>query len=269
MDITRETVLKWLEDQRRSHTWLAEQCGKTIQAVSNWLREKNPQAISASAKITIAKLMAEDAAANEAKPPHSLVLEFNDDDYESIENAALRSNKSIRNWAKDTLVGIADVDVVALAKFLGGRDHLTIYTQPEEPISKIAENEIPYRVHSFEIPLLRAAAGFPIIADAEIVEVEKDYGQGRFLLELRGDSMEPQFNDRQRVVLRDKSTLKRPVLKYGEFYAFVHNGSTTFKMWAKDKSGNKVLRSLNPEHADIPADENTDWIGWFDAEDNQ
>jgi SOS-response transcriptional repressor LexA len=120
----------------------------------------------------------------------------------------------------------------------------------------------------YEIPLLRAAAGSPILADAETVEVDQDHGTGRFMLELRGDSMAPRFADRQRIVLRDKATLKRPVLKYGEFYLFVHEGQSTFKQWAKDKAGNKVLRSLNPKHEDIPADEDTNWIGWYDASDN-
>jgi SOS-response transcriptional repressor LexA len=119
-----------------------------------------------------------------------------------------------------------------------------------------------------EVPLLRAAAGYPILADAEMVETTDDLGPGRFLLELRGDSMEPRFRDRQRVILRDRSTLKRPVLKYGEFYCFIHDGAACFKQWAKDKEGRKVLRSLNPEHPDIPADEQTEWLGWFDPADN-
>ena len=119
-----------------------------------------------------------------------------------------------------------------------------------------------------EVPLLRAAAGAPILADAEMVQPDHDLGKGRFLLELRGDSMEPRFLDRQRVVLRDKATLRRPLLKYGQFYCFIHEGAATFKEWAKDDQGRKVLRSLNPEHLDIPADEQTEWIGWYDAEDN-
>jgi len=120
-----------------------------------------------------------------------------------------------------------------------------------------------------EIPLLRAAAGLPILADAEMVEPDRKVGDGRFLLELRGDSMEPFFHDRQRVILRDKTTLKRPLLKYGDFYCFVHEGAATFKQWAKDSQGNKVLRSLNPEHRDIPVAEDTDWIGWYDLKDNE
>lgn len=120
-----------------------------------------------------------------------------------------------------------------------------------------------------ELPLLRAAAGAPILSDAEMVEVDQDYGAGRFVLELRGDSMEPNFHNRQRIIMREKSSLRRPVLKYGELYAFIVDGLITFKQWAKDKkTGDKVLRSLNPEHADINADENTDWIGWYDVADN-
>lgn len=119
-----------------------------------------------------------------------------------------------------------------------------------------------------EVPLLRAAAGFPILADAEMIQPDRALGPGRFVLELRGDSMEPRFQDRQRIVLRDKATLQRPLLKYGQLYCFIHEGAACFKQWAKDKEGRKVLRSLNPDHADIPADEHTEWIGWFDPADN-
>lgn len=118
------------------------------------------------------------------------------------------------------------------------------------------------------VPLLRAAAGVPILADAEHVEPDHDLGEGRFLLELRGDSMEPRFRNKQRLVLRDKATLKRPLLKYEQFYCFIHNGAATFKQWAKDSGGRKVLRSLNSNYPDIPADEATDWIGWMDEKDN-
>jgi len=129
---------------------------------------------------------------------------------------------------------------------------------------KTTNFELPFP----SVPLLRAAAGIPILADAEHVEPDRDLGEGRFLLELRGDSMEPRFLHKQRLVLRDKSTLKRPLLKYEQFYCFIHNGAATFKQWAKDASGRKVLRSLNPNHPDIPADEATDWIGWMDEKDN-
>ena len=121
----------------------------------------------------------------------------------------------------------------------------------------------------FYIPFLHLAAGSPIVADAEMMEVDKDHGKGRFMIELHGDSMEPQFKDGQRIVLRDKAKLSRPLLKYGQMYAFIHNGSGTFKVWAKDKAGNKVLRSLNPDYADIPVEEDTDWIGWYDETDNR
>ena len=162
------------------------------------------------------------------------------------------------------------------------KDYLSILNQKQTtekdapPVLRIAETVTEYKVPPkpdlpapYEMPLLRAAAGAPILGDEEMVEVERDYGHGRFLLELRGESMAPRFQDRQRIVMRHKSSLRRPVLKYGELYAFVVDGLVTFKQWAKDKqTGERVLRSLNPEHADLIADETTDWIGWVDPADN-
>lgn len=257
MEITRSIVLEWLEQERRSQTWLAEQCGVSKQAVSNWLREKNPQAISAAAQLIITRLMAEDAAKSDAKPLQNLVLEFEDAQFEKLEKAALANRQTVRDWSKEILNGIASMDVADFVKqFFPER------SRREEIVETASVITFP------EVPLLRAAAGSPILADAEMIQPDRDLGEGRFILELRGDSMEPMFRDRQRVILRDKNLLKRPVLKYGELYCFVHDGQACFKQWAKDDEGNKVLRSLNPEHADIVATEETGWIGWFDPSDN-
>lgn len=257
MEITRETVNQWLEHNRRSQKWLAEQCGVSDQAVSNWLRESNHRPISAAAQITIRRLMDEDAARQQAAPLQNLVLEFEGDQFGAIEQAALAGRQTVREWAKDVLNGAATMDVDAfVAEFFPDR------------VARFHTSADESAVASFPIPLLRAAAGFPILSDAEVIEHDRELGDGRFLLELRGDSMEPRFHDRQRVVLRDKATLRRPVLKYKEFYCFIHEGAACFKQWAKDGEGRKVLRSLNPEHPDVPADEATEWIGWFDPADN-
>lgn len=160
---------------------------------------------------------------------------------------------------------------VALVRSLGLEESVARPPEREglsrggKPTHRPKPKPVENKVMQMEIPLLRAAAGSPLLSDAEMVEVERDYGKGRFLLELRGDSMEPRFRDKQRIVMRDKATLKRPLLKYGELYAFVVNGRITFKQWAKGK----VLRSLNAEYPDIPADEETDWIGWYDPKDNE
>ena len=118
MDITKEVVNKWLETERRSQTWLAEQCGVTVQNASNWLADGSNREIPVKHQITIAALMAEDAAASEAKPPHNLVLEFLDEEYSCIENKALSELKTIREWAKDMLLEIANENIEALAATL-------------------------------------------------------------------------------------------------------------------------------------------------------
>lgn len=112
--ITRESVLKWLDQTSRKQTWLAQQCGVSKQAVSNWLREKNPQSISASAALKIQRLMAEDEAKRQAAQPHNLVLEFNTLENRNIEEAARRRNETRTAWAKRTLNEIAEIEVADL-----------------------------------------------------------------------------------------------------------------------------------------------------------
>lgn len=234
-----------LEKLGKSRAWLADSSGRKLRSIGDALA---PSAVGTSKRSSHLQRALSDAieaeeARQHAAPPAP--------DRITIECTPVER----REW-----------QAASVPKHQGNLDRWIVDSLNDAARHKLFIDETV--VHCFPVPLLRAAAGFPILADAEIVEVDRDLGPGRFLLELRGDSMEPRFRDKQRVVLRDKSTLKRPVLKYGELYCFCHAGAATFKQWAKDGEGNKVLRSLNPKHSDILADEETDWLGWFDPKDN-
>ena len=252
MTPTKDEIKAWLKRFGRSRDWLGQKCGNIEKrTVDNWL--SSPKNIPDTALYIIARLMADDEAAEKqrqqsSEPQSHLVIKVDVDEFNAWENIAVRKTPA------------QTVTEYCLAAIRSAFD--------EEMSTKLAPVQESHVITFPEVPLLRAAAGFPILADAEMVQPDRQLGPGRFLLELRGDSMEPRFKDRQRVILRDKATLKRPVLKYGELYCFVHDGQATFKQWAKDSNGQKVLRSLNSEHPDIPADDQTDWIGWFDKADN-
>ena len=233
--------------------WLAQQCDYSPQHMSNILapnadvKSKTQKALR---RIWEALDREEARQQNPVIPLelHQVVLRATDEEFTNWNRKALDEKMLIKDWCIKSLNEAA-------ANILAGKfDGILQLGVTQKSV--------------IELPLLRAAAGAPILSDAEMVEVDQDHGVGRFVLELRGDSMEPNFRNRQRIIMREKSALKRPVLKYGEFYAFIVDGLVTFKQWAKDKAGDKVLRSLNPEHADIIADEHTDWIGWYDAKDN-
>lgn len=231
--------------------WLAEQCDYTAGSLARILAPNgDPKAKTDKALRRIWEALdREEQRQKRPLAPESIcqiVVRPSVDKFTEWNKAALNEKITIEQWAIQALNKAAES---------GG------YTIPDAP------SIVPIRC-AYEMPLLRAAAGSPILADAETIEIDQDPGTGRFMLELRGDSMAPRFADRQRIILRDKNTLKRPVLKYGEFYLFVHQGQSTFKQWAKDSKGNKVLRPLNPKHEDILADDTTDWIGWYDAADN-
>lgn len=238
--------------------WLAAQCDYSMSTLANALaRNGTNKTDKALRRIWDALDREEDRQKNPVTPAAycQVVVRPDVDQFTKWNEAALEKKLTVEAWCIEALNNAAREGY-----FLD--DEPTLRTGIDEP-------DYPARdLRTYSIPLFRAAAGTPILSDAEIVELDHNPGEGRFLLELRGDSMEPQFRHRQRVILRHKSTLKRPLLKYGEFYAFIVDGLVTFKQWAKDDEGNKVLHSLNPEHPDIPADETTDWIGWFDAKDN-
>ena len=138
----------------------------------------------------------------------------------------------------------------------------------------------------FEIPLWHAAAGLPASADVETVDAEVDYGPGRILCELHGDSMEPKFKNGSRVILRTRESLKKPVLKKGEIYLFSIGGQNLLKEYNSRKATPKeiesglsykgadssqkvrILKSINPAHKEIVVAEDVDWIGWLDRKEN-
>lgn len=243
----------------KDRSWLAKASGRKLNSINDALANSaHPSKRSPLLQRALSDAIEREEAARRgrpAEPDENLIrVSFRDEDFAVIESAAGIVQTPIKDFITRAAIHQARAD---LAKSAAASGPVVVPREPE-----------PVVAH-FPVRLLRAAAGFPILADAEVIEHDRELGEGRFLLELRGDSMEPRFHDRQRIVLRDKATLDRPLLKYRMFYCFIHEGAACFKQWAKDGQGRKVLRSLNPEHADIPADEATEWIGWFDPADNE
>jgi hypothetical protein len=138
-----------------------------------------------------------------------------------------------------------------------------------------------------EIPLLHAAAGSPAPSDTETFAPIRSYGAGRFACQLHGDSMAPKYPDGSTVILRDRASLKRPVLKNGEIFLFTVRGEKTLKIYGSRKATKeeidagisyqstkdgkpkvRILRSINPAFPEIVIDGDSDWIGWLDEKDN-
>lgn len=250
MEITRDTVHQWLKKERRSQTWLAEKCGVTVQAVSNWLRENNFQPISAAAQITIRALMEEDAAASQATPPHSLVLEFDDEDYAVIEQAALQKPETVREWAKRTLNEAADADMREIAATLGNAKP-SPRILPSPPSNLI---QLP-----FYGTVAAGMPGGPLDTADGTHPVPGSYDPAtHYVLRVNGQSMEPDYPDGSHVVCRK--------LRDGEFAkkgqdVISHDASGAyFKRLVYQKDGKKGdaprkavprLVSINPEFPEV------------------
>ena len=120
MEVNREAVLEWLDKHRRTRKWLQEKCDVSKQAVSNWLREKNPQAISSNAQMIIQSLMTADEAAEQAQAsvPQNLVLEFSSEDFAAIEQASVKQDLTVRKWATKTLNAAASLTLDELVEIV-------------------------------------------------------------------------------------------------------------------------------------------------------
>lgn len=228
MEITRETVNQWLEDNRRDRDWLAKKCDVGVAAVGHWLNKKgDARPIPAEHHITIRALMEEDAASAQSTPPHNLVLEFEGPDYDPIEQAALASGVTVREWAKRILNEAAEIDTPALAREI------------------MAQN--PSNLLPFELPFLGSvAAGEPVSATLEeTVAVPRAYPPGHFVIQINGHSGEPQFMDGERWVIdgRDCFTPKK------DKPCVVSDGYGSYlKKWNPKR---QAFESINPAFNDV------------------
>lgn len=110
MDITKETVLKWLAKTRRSRETLAVQCGVKRRTVDNWLVSSQP--IPAKAVPVIMNLMAKDAEDEriQQSTPQNLVLTLSESEFNAICDRALEKGQRPNDWAKGVLVDLAFED---------------------------------------------------------------------------------------------------------------------------------------------------------------
>lgn len=172
--------------------------------------------------------MATDEANEQAKAavPQNLVLEFTSEEFGHLEHAALDAKKPVRQWAIDTLNDAAEIGNV---------------------IEAFSKGEF---VH--DLPFLGAvAAGEPVEAPRdEVLRVPREFPEGHFIVEVNGQSMEPDFIDGDRWIIdgRNKYSPKNGAV------CVVSDGQGSYlKRWNR-KTGN--FESINPDFKDIlPANE--------------
>lgn len=273
MDINRETVNQWLDSgpAERDRQWLADKCGVKVSAVGNWLNKKGEaRPIPIEHQVTIRKLMDEDAAKAETKPPHNLVLEFDDRDYAEIEQAALHEGLTIREWAKRRLNELADLDVEPLAASLD--PSIARFPAP----SQVGEH--PARRASGAH--LMAAAGSPI--NAEMIESHE--GGDTVKVRISGLSMDPLFSDGDIVTGLLKHACRSRAWKRGYVYLVSYEGGLTVKRYntrlatpeeieagisyvspRDHKAKVRILESVNPAFPEIVIKSDVDWIAWIDT----
>ncbi|GAA5117017.1 hypothetical protein JIN84_18050 [Luteolibacter yonseiensis] len=281
MHPTKEEIKEWLKRESHSREWLGEQCGGTKRrTVDNWL--SSPQEIPDGMLTLIARLMADDAAAaaardkSESTDLERFSVELTTEEFDHINSAASSRQLLVRQWALEVLKEAARRDMEAVS----AKEKVM-----EVPLRMAPSGE---NVSAFpEVPLFHAAAGEPFSADCDTHIPTRAYGPGRFAVQLHGDSMSPKYPDCSIVVLRERNSLKKPVLKKGEIYLFDINGEKTLKIYASrvakkkeieqghsyvsqadGKTKVRILKALNPAFPEIVVTEELTWLGWLDKTDN-
>jgi SOS-response transcriptional repressor LexA len=137
--------------------------------------------------------------------PFRVVLEPSKERFDRWMQAVYaKPGRNFDDWATTGLDALAEREIGT---------YPTIYTQPEEPFSKIAENETLYRAR-IELPFFGVvAAGTPCGALDELsgdtMPVIGDHPKNSFLVRVSGDSMTPDYDDGDILVCRP--------LKVGEY----------------------------------------------------
>lgn len=235
--MNKETVNEWLKAHNHSREWLAEKCGVNVRTVGNWLTSVG---IPSKAAVIIQSLMTTDEVNEQAKSavPQNLVLEWDltdakeREDYENIEAAAVDSGLAIREWALEKLRDSAEIGNV---------------------IEAFSKGEF---VH--DLPFLGAvAAGEPVEAPRdEVLRVDREWPEGHFVVEVNGQSMEPDFVDGDRWIIDGR---KKYTPKNGAVCVVSDGHGSYLKRWNR-KEG--VFESINPEFKDVISGEEAKLQGY-------
>jgi SOS-response transcriptional repressor LexA len=188
-----------------------------------------------------------------------------------------------------------DINILDAAENAASEAKISLSSVIEAALERYLETNLPVtasvedRVQAFpEIVLLHAAAGQPVSADEDTYVPTREVGPNRFAVQLHGDSMSPKYPDGSVVILRERDSLSRPLLKKGEVYLFDLQGEKTLKAYgsrvatkdeiakglsyvspADGKTKVHVLKSLNPKHPEIIVAGEAVWLGWLDKADNK
>lgn len=253
-----EQFFEWMESHNLSRGEIAPLLEVDERSLSNYRSRGLPRK-----KIAAAERLMREYALGGTQPAelNKLNIPFTDEEYGEIAAAAGIVQAEIKDFIRKAAIIKAQEDILRAEK---------------------AENILTFP----EIPLIHAAAGQPVSSDIDSYEPTRELGRGRFAVQLHGDSMAPRYRDGQTVIMRERESLKNPVLKKGQIYLFDVNGEKTVKVYNTRPATKKeieaglsyhsadgtekvrVLQSLNPSHPEIIATEPILWLGWLDKADN-
>ena len=116
MEITKESILRWLDKYYRPREWLAEQCNVSRRTVNNWL--VSPRPIPKKALPIIASLMQADQDREYLYQsiPQTLNLEFSREEFAAICREAGPEGPNV--WAEEQLRKLTSLNINEVASQL-------------------------------------------------------------------------------------------------------------------------------------------------------
>lgn len=268
MNQSADDFKDWMDARGLNAAEVAKDLGTEEQTVRKWRSQGVPDRRRPHVERYMAEWIDPSASGTQDTETSILRIEFDDEEIDLVSTAAGIVDTPIRDFIRRAAVHQARVQNAEA-------DH------PAKPA--LPENLLTFP----EIPLIHAAAGSPITTDGDTFAPTRKLGAGRFAVQLHGDSMEPRFKDGSIVILRERDSLKKPIIKRGEVYLFDVSGEKTLKIYESriattdeiesgityvsprdGKTKVRVLRSINPDYSEIVITDDVKWIGWLDKKDN-
>ena len=227
--MTKAEVDKKLSNLDKDRHWLAKATGYSYDTIRNSLAPKAKElSFAMGAKIERAFLEEERRCNVDTDKTSASIWDlvfFNGKEVARINEGLIAGGyERIEDLYRDAVINFCD-DIIE------GKQNIAEFTDPE----------------AFEFPFLGAvAAGEPVSAPLdEMVTSTKDYGPGHFVVEVNGQSAEPDFIDGDRWVIRAVET---GTPANGKPCIVSDASGSYLKQWNRKES---VFESINPKFSNV------------------
>lgn len=252
---TKDEIKAWLKKFNHSREWLGEKCGNLQKrSVDNWL--SSPKEIPEGTLALIGRLMEDDERAEaerrqkESQPLSNVVIRVDTDEFEDWCQAGLKHQQTVTDYCLAAIRAGYRAENPDAADSSAAPNVSPIFDFDPDLSSKVAEDPAEYKFtpRIIELPFYGpVAAGQPVSSPLldETLRVAREYSEKHFIVEINGQSAEPDFMDGDRWIIDGRDCFTP---KHGKPCIVSDGYGSYLKKWNR---GKQVFESINPAFSDV------------------